>query len=455
MTMPLISRMRLATLCGLVLSTPIYSHAGELIRLHGSNTIGAQLAPAMAQQFLRQAYQAREVAQQETAEAQNETRIMGKGEGKTPLSFDIQAHGSGTAFADLLTGQADIGMASRVIKQSEREALNEQGDFVSMAGEYVIGLDGIAVIVHKRNPLRSLKVEQIRDIFSGQIHHWGELGISLGPIKVYARDDKSGTYDTFKHLVLDKQHPLSPRAQRYESNTRLSDDVAADPDAIGFVGLPYIRSAKALSVARGSGAALYPSKFNVATEDYPLSRRLFFYIAPNNANHLQRSFVNYAVSFEGQKVVEHSGFVSLNIYSEAPNLNAQQLLDEEFTRLTYGAERLSVNFRFDQESNELDNRALRDVERLAGYLKRNKAVLEKVMLFGFSEDTAVPIFNIALSEYRAEAVQRALYKQGVDVHHLRGFGSEQLLDERSSRERNRRVEVWIKRRDSSAAISSR
>ena len=103
------------------------------------------------------------------------------------------------------------------------------------------------------------------------------LGGNSGAISIHARDDKSGTYDTFKSLVLDPLNlKLLAAAHRYESSTELSDAVAADPGAIGFIGLPYVRRSKVLGISAGAGnPPIVPTQFTVGTEDYPLSRRLY------------------------------------------------------------------------------------------------------------------------------------------------------------------------------------
>ena len=126
---------------------------------------------------------------------------------------------------------------------------------------------------------------------------------------VYARDDKSGTYDTFRHLV-SRDTPLLPEAKRYESSEELSDAVAGDAGGVGFIGLPYVRSAKSVMVQEAGSVPLLPSPLTVSTEDYPLARRLYLY-SPPSATLTAREFIDFALSEEGQRVVQASGFVDL------------------------------------------------------------------------------------------------------------------------------------------------
>src|SRR5690606_17066269 len=126
---------------------------------------------------------------------------------------------------------------------------------------------------------------QLARVFAGEVKTWEELGGRGGAIHLYARDDNSGTWDTFKELVLASQgKSLAAGAQRFESSTRLSDAVSQDPQGIGFIGLPYIRQARPLAISAGDSQPMLPSTELVATEDYPLSRRLFLYMKPGEGN---------------------------------------------------------------------------------------------------------------------------------------------------------------------------
>jgi phosphate transport system substrate-binding protein len=285
---------------------PVAGKASVTIRLHGSNTVGATLAPALARAFLsREGYDQIDV--RDGADA--EERVVS---GRRPadgdrIDIEVAAHGTATAFTALAEGRADIGMASRPIRADERTATQALGDLAAEGSEYVVALDGVAVIVHPSNPLQRLTIEQIRQLFSGQVSDWSALGAPAGPVHLHARDDRSGTWDTFRALVLDKV-PLAATATRHEDSRVLSDAVSVDPQAIGFIGLPYVRSAKTLAVADGRAEPLRPSRFTVATEDYALSRRLHFYVA-RDAQPLARKLADFAVSEAGQQIAQTSGFV--------------------------------------------------------------------------------------------------------------------------------------------------
>lgn len=417
--------------------------AGErvLLRLQGSNTIGAQLGPELVKGWLLvNHYQGLRV--EETAE--QEQRIAAYSAKGDLLQITIAAHGSSTGFRALAAGQTDIAMSSRPIKARELEQLKGLGRMNGPKSEFVVGLDGIAVIVHPQNPLARLDKAQLQQIFSGVLHDWSQLGGEAGPIRVYARDDNSGTYDTFKSLVLSKSSPLIATARRFESNADLSDAVAQDRGGIGFVGLPYIRQSKALAVADDIPLAILPNRFTVATEDYALARRLFFYL-PENATPQARSLVEYALSQPGQQLVADNGFVSQEIISGSLNAGVAHA---EYHMLVKGAERLSLNFRFHQGSALLDNKARRDIQRLADFLERAENRRRELILVGFSDSNeAIPMQSLGLSVQRADSIADVLLGEGVVPRKVRGYGPAVTVASNASahgREKNRRVEVWLR-----------
>lgn len=423
-------------------SSPVFS-GDMLLRLHGSNTIGAELAPALVKGWLgSQGY--KDIRLQNLRE--NEVVITAVDLRGVKQAVEIHSHGSSTAFKSLKRGQADIGMASRPIKQKEINQLKDMGDMTRLNAEYVIGLDGIAVIINASNPIRQLDKEVIRKIFSGEYTQWNQVDRNLvGEIHVYARDDKSGTFDTFKALVLGKESKLASSATRYESNAHLSDDVAKDLLGIGFVGLPYVRDSKSIAVSEKGTIARKPKAFEVATEDYALARRLYMYIPNQAENETAASFITYAMSVEGQHIVDQTGFVSQNV--KAHTIEVAHGFPDEYIKMTRDSQRLSINFRFKKGSTSLDNKALHDVERLVDYMSRPENRSKRVMLFGFAESSeSLPVFSLDLSTYRVDWVSDLLIQNGIDPVRVRAYGDAIPVvsnEDAGGRHKNRRVEVWL------------
>jgi phosphate transport system substrate-binding protein len=414
------------------------------LRLHGSNTIGTRLAPSLVEEFLRKqgATEVRTV----NGASPDEAIVSGVLPGHTTATtIDISSHGSSTAFVDLLNGNADIGLSSRKINATEIRNLAAFGDMTSSASEHILGLDGIAVIVNRDNPIDSLTREQVAQLFSGEITKWNQVQSLRGEVKVYARDDKSGTFDSFKALVLGNKQ-LVARAMRFEDSIALSDAVARDPDGIGFIGLPFIRDAKAVAISEGSVPPLLPSSLTVGTEDYLLSRRLFLYTKSTSENPWIAKFIEFALSNEGQRIVGDNGFIAQTVQAESASVAAKA--PAEYRRLTQGAERLSLNLRFRKGGKDLDNKARLDLDRVVNFITDLKFTGQNILLFGFADDESGNDVNLALSKDRAELVAEQFKRRGLVPLVVTGFGdsipvASSLTEE--GKEKNRRVELWLKK----------
>ena len=413
-----------------------------ILRIHGSNTVGAKLAPMLvAGLFEAKGLQSVRIA---PAGKENEQRVNALDERGKTIQALVAAHGTGTGFAGLKDGTADLAAASRPIKQSEAQSLAALGDMRSAESEQVIAIDGLAVIVHPDNPVQSLSVEQVARLFSGEIANWRELGGANAAVELHARDDQSGTYDTFKELVLGSQgKTLATNATRYESNDALSLAVSRRSGAIGFVGLASVGKSKALAITDGDSQPMPPTTALVATEDYPLSRRLFLYADPQKQSKWTREFLTFVHSPAGQAIVEKSGYVAQAI---APiRLPLQTTLPEAYQQLAKEAQRLTVNFRFAEGSAQLDNKAQRDVQRLIDYLNSHDKQMNAAVLVGFGDARNDPARTALLSKLRAMAVRRELARGGILVKEINGLGDQLPVASNSEagRIKNRRVEVWV------------
>ncbi len=413
-----------------------------LLRMVGSNTIGSQLGPDLAVAFLKKAGANLTPATKSTSP--DETVVSAAFGAKDRKAIQLSAHGSATAFEALAKGLAEIGMSSRPVKQSEIDQLQDCGDMTHVTNEQVIGIDGIAVIVSRENPIESLTMEQLAAIFSGRITDWKELSKRAGRINLYARNsEKSGTFEIFQSKVLGGEK-ISMIAAREEDSAKLSDAVAQDPDAIGFVGFPFVRQAKPIAVAEAHGTPLLPTRFTIATEDYPLARRLYLYSCTLKTD-VTRQFLDFVDGPEGQAIVEKDGFVSLTIYPQ--KVVVPSSAPARYRSMTAGTRRLSVNFRFRSGSKEFDNKAQRDVDRVIQFLADPKNGAGTVLLLGFADSTGPAEISRKLSEERAAAVADALRVRGITPEVVAGFGPEIPIASEASdegRARNRRVEVWFR-----------
>ena len=411
------------------------------LRLHGSNTVGERLAPALLEAYLRSQSVTKMQWLDDGISVERELQFI---QDDQVYAMQLYAHGSSTGFSALLAGEADMSMSSRKIKATEVEALKAtMGDLSAFGQEHIIGLDGIAIIVHKNNPVEHISNDNLSKIFSGEISNWAELGGNDVAIKLYARDKNSGTWDTFNSLVLQANNKqLKQGSQRFESSSELSNQVAQDIAAIGFIGLPYVNHAKALAISETQESiATYPTAFTVRTEDYALSRRLYFY-APNSSNLITQKFIEFVLSDEGQQIVENIGLVSQNIKLE--EIDSVKNAPKIYNKYAQISSRLSVNFRFESGSNDFDNKAKRDIKRLVEYLTKHSG--KRIVLMGFSDSLDDEKLNENLSYMRASKLEKELNAYGLNVTAVEGFGNKLPIASNKTalgRSKNRRVEVWV------------
>jgi phosphate transport system substrate-binding protein len=437
--------------------------------IHGSNTIGAELMPRLIEAYAQSHGDRARISNGASPDVA-EIKVIGS-DGKGRATIDLQAHGSGTATPGLASGKALIGMASRALNEAEVTQLTQQGfgDMRSAENEHVVGLDGIIVIVSPTNVVAKLSLQQLQGIFSGAVFDWSQVGGRPGKINVYARDAKSGTFDTFNTLVLDPgKQKLTGSAQRLESSNELSDLVANDPSGIGFIGFAYLRNAKAISLVNECGMTFTPRTFDVKTEEYPLSRRLFLYSGKLPAQSYAAGLLDFSLSLDAQGIVRDSGFIDQELewqserqmgrMAEAQSARKQRGgTGEPFVTLTRDIQetsRISATMRFRYNSIELDNKALKDVDVLAQFLQflRQTKSERKLVLAGFTDSVGTIDKNIALSLERANAVRQALLRKLRDPQYtklieIRGYGPALAVacnENEAGQDKNRRVEVWLR-----------
>lgn len=225
------------------------------------------------------------------------------------IELSVTGGGSGTGIAALLNGTTDIANASRPMTASEKNNAKGRG---FEAYENVIGRDGLSVIVNPSNPIKSLTMEQVKQIYTGEVNNWKVFGGPDAKIGVISRDSSSGTFVFFQEHVLRKMD-YSVKARRLPSTSAIVQAVSEDVNAIGYVGLGYLAEAqgkvRALTIRKDAKSEpVMPSNETVKDGTYPISRPLFMY-THNQPEGNVKVFMDFVMSPEGQKIVEDMGFV--------------------------------------------------------------------------------------------------------------------------------------------------
>jgi len=207
-------------------------------------------------------------------------------------SINVQGGGSSAGIRAAETGAAQIGMSSRELKPKE-EGLHKN----------VIAYDGIAVIVHRDNPLQALSREEIAGIFAGEIALWEEVGGAGGDIHFVAREEGSGTRGAFEELVMGEVE-ISLRALVQASNGAVREIVAKDPGAIGYISLGLVdRRVKALAVD-GVEAA----REQIVAKKYSLVRP-FLFLTKESPSGAPAEFIDFVMGPEGQGLLSAEGLI--------------------------------------------------------------------------------------------------------------------------------------------------
>jgi phosphate transport system substrate-binding protein len=235
-------------------------------------------------------------------EAEN---FMKKNSGK---SVTVVGGGSGVGISALIDNTTDIAMASRKIKMDERMKLQDAGRAFK---EVIIANDALSVIVNPTNKVSKLTREQLEGIYTGKIKNWKEVGGDDLQIVVYSRETSSGTYEFFKEHVMNRKN-YATTVLNMPATGAIIQSVSQTKGAIGYVGLAYMnKNVKDIAVSYDGGKKYVNASVAAAKDkSYPIVRPLMFYY-PTNKEASVKSFIDYVLSPEGQKIVEEIGYITL------------------------------------------------------------------------------------------------------------------------------------------------
>jgi len=251
--------------------------ADEQLTLDGSTTVGP-IAKAFAEYMMRQ---------------------------DNKINITVSESGSGNGAKALLNGTCDIANLSRHLKSSEKEAMEAKG---IKPVAHVAAYDALPVIVHPSNKVGALTIEQIKDIFTGKITNWKEVGGFDRTIVVISRDTNSGTYETFAELVLGKDGKVAQNAEYTGSNGAVRQRVQKTDGAIGYIGIGFIDDT--VKVLKVNG--IEPSVDTVLDKTYPICRELFMFTnGEPAAGSLAARFLGLISSKAGAEIVDEIGFVAV------------------------------------------------------------------------------------------------------------------------------------------------
>lgn len=254
--------------------SPAPGTEGRIV-IKGSNTIGEELAPRLIAEYKKE---------------------------HPAIVFELESKGTAYGFGNLLAGPCDIAAASRVANQTELQLASSRGLELS---EHVIGSYCVAVIVNAGSPVENLTRDQVRDIFTGAVQNWKDVGGPDAQIRLYIRDPISGTHLGFRELAMENQ-PYGPNPNVFTNYAGITQAVAQDANGIGYSSLDLANKAGIKAVSIGGVA---PTGAAVKTNQYPYARVLRLYTKKGKETLAVSEFVQFVESARGQVIVEQMGFV--------------------------------------------------------------------------------------------------------------------------------------------------
>jgi len=247
----------------------------EKVVIRGSNTIGEELVPRLIAEYKKE---------------------------HPGVEFDLEFKGTAYGFAALMSGLCDVAAGSREATMNELRLAQERGiEF----NDYIIGSYSVAVIVNAANPVTNLSLTQVRDLFTGAVQNWKEVGGADAPVVLYIRDPISGTYLGFRELAMENK-PYALNLKTFTNYDGIVQAVSKDPAGVGYSSIQLISKAGVKGVPIGG---IPPGIFSVNDGKYPYARVLRLCTDKVKEPVTARDFIKFVQSQRGQELVAQTGNV--------------------------------------------------------------------------------------------------------------------------------------------------
>lgn len=413
------------------------------IRIAGVADAGAALVPPLMQAFAR-------------VRGYDYVPVDGPGYAAQLLDRETRQ-----VLADVSFAPAPVEAARAALSAREAELVLAAGPEPGLASR-AVALDAMVTVVAPDNPTPSISTPDLARVLSGEVKNWAEVGGPDMPLVLHALAPEA---DLSRALTARLGRPVKA-AVTHPDLAALDAAVAADPWAIAVTGRAAVVAAKALPMTDSCGFPLVPSRLAVKAEDYPLSLPVLFLTPRHRLPLLAREFLEFLGTPAAQIAVAEAGYVDRRAERQPMTADGFRLINaikgagEETTladlqRLVgvmEGADRVSLTFRFQDGSTELDAQSQENVLDLARLLGAGAFRDEVLVLAGFSDGSGAAAANLELSRQRAETVRSALIAAAPDLPEDRlplvyAFGESMPLacDKTGpGRNLNRRVELWVK-----------
>lgn len=414
-----------------------------VIRLVGEADAGAALLPPLIAAFAK----ARGLVYAPPSAPDAPAVLTDPATNKVLAEISFRAFGPEAARAEVKAGRAELMVAS--VTEPDM-------------GAKPMALDALVPIVAPDNPLPGISTLDLAKVLAGEIKNWKDIGGPDMPLVLHGLTPDS-----------DLARALSARLGRDSAATEthadlhsLAEAVAKDPWGIAVTGRAALGAARALPLSDSCGFPLLPNPLAVKAGDYPLTLPVYLLTPRRRLPLMAREFLDFLALPVAQAAIAKGGYIDRAPESQPMTadglrlINAIQGAGEETTLadlkrlvdLMDGADRLSLTFRFEDGTSEIDATSAENLTDLARLIEAGVFRNKELVLAGFSDGSGAAKANLELSQQRADGILAALKAAAPSapsgaLPRVEAFGEALPLacDETAAGRRlNRRVELWLK-----------
>jgi phosphate transport system substrate-binding protein len=219
-------------------------------------------------------------------------------------TIQVTGGGSGVGITALINGTTDICNSSRPMKQTEIEKLKAR--YNTLGVQIPCAKDGITIFLNEANKVQELSIKQLSDIYSGKVKNWKDVGGNDAEIRVYGRENSSGTYVFFHDEVVKADYAAN--VQTLPGTAAVVNAVKKDVNGIGYGGAAYAVGVKHARIKKDANSpAFLPTAESIGKGEYPMTRYLYMYLR-NRPTGGTKKYIDWILSAEGQAVVNEVGY---------------------------------------------------------------------------------------------------------------------------------------------------
>ncbi|MBP7338335.1 substrate-binding domain-containing protein [Niveispirillum sp.] len=415
-------------------------HEEVLLRVGGAEAFGNLVLPRIAVNLL----QLRGANDIEIlpAEAPWTIKVRGLMLPDTMVSILIRGSTTQEGYEWLLAQKIDIWMAARPAADAEISALSAAGKVMANR----VARSALIVAVHPENPVSSLSHDQLREIYTGRITDWRQVGGPAGPINLYGGSSGSALTATFSHFFYG-QDPSLPQVRQMPLFVDLEKALAGDRYGIGYLPHDYEHGVKPIPLTIDGHVTSQPDAYGLGTEDYPLANSVFLYRIEKPGMDIAEALVREALSPRSEYILSVLRFQAAGPRLLWPTNHPQLPARSGMSETTTNCVRVNITVHFEADEDAFDPAARQDLDHLIRYLRRLSISTRELVHVCYCQDTGDPEANTVISQRLGEIFAAALEDANFTAGQIVPFGATlKLASDATSagRRANRRVETWIR-----------